>query len=84
MGRGVSPQIPNCHVPYKEEAARGKHAKKEATKSSKKGAGIPIKKEGNPVEVKRKGGYHESPRKLKSLTLVFQATHELGGLTVEV
>ena len=83
MGRGVLPQIPNCHVPYKEEAARGKHAKRRQLKAAKR-AGIPIKKEGNPVEVKRKGGYHESPRKPKSLTRGFQATHELGGLNVEV
>ena len=27
MGRGVLPQIPNCHVPYKEEAVRGNNDK---------------------------------------------------------
>ena len=58
MGRGVSPQIPNCHFPYKEEAARGnnykgmQHAKREVIKKKKKQkrAGIPSKKKGNPVE----------------------------------
>ena len=53
------------------------------TKSSKKGPGSQVKKEGNPVEVEKRG-YHENPGKPKSLTRGFQATHELGGLNVEV
>ena len=49
----------------------------------KQQAEIPSKKEGNPVEVK-KGGSYENLRKPKSLTRGLQATHELGGLNVEV
>ena len=79
MGRGVLPQIPDCHVPYKKEAARGKHAKKEATKSSKKGAGIPIKKEGNPVEVKRKGDTMRVPGNLNHSRVGFRQPTSSGG-----
>jgi len=87
VGRGVLPQIPNCHVPYKEEAAKGsnykgmQHAKREVIKKQQKRAGIPSKKEREPS---RKRGYYEDPGKPKSLTRGFQATHELGGLNVEV
>ena len=48
-----------------------------------KRAGIPSKKEGNPVEVE-KGGSYENLRKPKSLTCGLQVTHKLGGLNVEV
>ena len=61
VGRGVLPQILNCHVPCKEEAAKSnnykgmRHAKKGGDQKQQKRAGIPSKKEGNPVEVEKKG-----------------------------
>ena len=69
MGRGILPQILNCHVPCKEETAKKKkkyiyiyiiirerNTQKEGDQKQQKRVGIPSKKEGNPVEVKKKGG----------------------------
>ena len=53
--------------------------KKEATKSSKKGAGIPIKKEGNPVEVKRKGDTMRVPGNLNHSRVGFRQPTSSGG-----
>ena len=88
MGRGILPQILNCHVLCKEEATkkiiiRERNTQKGGDQKQQKRAGIPSKKEGNPVEVK-KGGSYENLRKLESLTRGLQATHELRGLNVEV
>ena len=88
MGRGVLPQILNCHVLCKEETAeimiiRKRDTQKGGDQKQQKRARIPSKKEGNPVEVK-KGGSYENLRKPESLTRGLQATHELGGLNVEV
>ena len=59
MGRGILPQILNCHVPCKEETAkkiiRECNTQKGGDQKQQKRAGIPSKKEGNPVEVEKKG-----------------------------
>ena len=56
MGRRVLPQILNCHVLCKEETAeimiiRERDTQKGGDQKQQKRAGIPSKKEGNPVEV---------------------------------
>ena len=86
VGKGILPQILNCHIPCKEEATKKIIIRERNTQKGgdqKQQAEIPSKKEGNPVEVK-KGGSYENLRKPKSLTRGLQATHELGGLNVEV
>ena len=61
VGGGVLPQILNCHVPCKEEAAkkiiiiREHNTQKGGDQKQQKRTGIPNKKEGNPVEVEKKG-----------------------------
>ena len=61
VGRGILPQILNCHVPCKEETAKKKKKKGNAThkkgsdQKQQKRVGIQGKKEGNLVEVEKKG-----------------------------
>ena len=88
MGRGILPQILNCHVPCKKETAKNKgtqHTVKDyGDQKQQKKVGILSKKEGNPGEIKKKRGSYENLRKPELLTRGLQATHELGGLNVEV
>ena len=88
MGRGVLPQILNCHVLCKEETVkimiiRERDTQKGGDQKQQKKAEIQSKKKGNPGEVRREGSY-KNLRKPELLTRGLQATHELGGLNVEV
>lgn len=73
MGRRVLSQMLNCHVPCKEEAAKSNNYKRTQH----------AKKEATKSSI-RELGSHKNLRKPKSLTRGLQATHELGGLNVEV
>ena len=76
----------NCHVPCKEETAKNKgtqHTKKKGDQKQQEKAGILNKKKGTQEKLKR-GRSYENLRKPELLTRGLQATHELGGLNVEV
>ena len=86
MGRGILSQILNYHVPCKEETAKNKgtqHKKKGGDQKQQKKTGILSKKKGTQEKLKREGSY-KNLRKPELLTRGLQATHELGGLNVEV